>query len=207
MESMHAQKQFPEPLTESPTHSHCTKCSNFYFSDANIMACRMTITLLLPKKKMPELSCMFVYIFIQHLMEEYRPKMSRAYLEVEPQKYNVPMMPADFTEIVALKPDVKTVSVYKYPSEHIVVLEGNNLWFCHEVHLGEKENKFRIKNSEAVTGRSIQFNYEPTEKSDHLVTDQKVKVALHSHFSNPIRRQIVVEQVWLIYEKEYYIFY
>lgn len=128
-------------------------------------------------------------------MEEYRNKVFRAYLENEPEKYVAPNSPGDIAEVSTLKPEVNTVSVYKYPSEHTVVLEGSNLWFCHEVHLGEKEHKFRIKNSEAITGRSIQFNYEPTEKSDQLVSDKKVKVSLRSHFANPIRKQIMVDQV------------
>ena len=128
-------------------------------------------------------------------MKEYRPKLSRAYLEVEPVIYAVPMKSMEFTEVPSLKPEVKTVSVHKFPDEHTVVFEGNNLWFCHEVHLSEGSKKFRIKNSEAVTARSMQFRYEPTEKTEQLLAGKKVKVALHSHFSNPIRKQITIEQV------------
>ena len=131
-------------------------------------------------------------------MEEYRPKITRAYLEAEPQKYMVPIKAAEFTEVSTLKPVIESVKIHKFPSEHTVVLEGNNLWFCHEVHVGEREKKFSAKSSESITARSIQFNYKPTEKSEQLVTDKRVKVHLHSHFANPIRKYVPVEQVRML---------
>lgn len=130
-------------------------------------------------------------------MEEYRTKIFRTHLDNEPSRYVPPTLPVDVLEVAMLKPEVKTVSVHRYPNEHIVVLEGNNLWFCHKVHITEKSNNFIVKNSEAITGRSIQFSSEPTEMSDSLVTTKKVKLTLFSHFANPIRKHIMVEQVIL----------
>ena len=134
-------------------------------------------------------------------MEEYNTKLFRAYLEKEPQKYVVISPVKEVVEISTLKPKATSIQIYTYPNEHAVVLEGENLWFCHEVDLGEKETLIRrINKPEAVTGRSIQFNYEPTGKSDLLVTNSTVKVTLYSHFANPIRnKQIQVEQVILIH--------
>lgn len=128
-------------------------------------------------------------------MDDYHSKLLKAHLEKEPQ-YVVPFPVKNVTDIPTLKPKATSIQIYTYPNEHAVVLEGENLWFCHKVDLGEKESLIRhVKNSEAITGRSIQFNYEPTEKSDLLVTNHRVKVTLHSHFANPIRNKIQVEQV------------
>ena len=133
-------------------------------------------------------------------MEQYHHKISRAYLEREPGKYLIPSRSKDVTDVSILKPEIKAVHIYIYPDEHSVVLEGNNLWFCHEVQLGEGNNVISIKNeAQTITCRSIQFNYRPTEKSDRLVSGQRMKVQLHSHFANTIRKQIPVEQVYCLY--------
>ena len=130
-------------------------------------------------------------------MDEYHNKVFRAHLEREPEKFTVSSLKTEATEVGMLKPKVKSIRIYAYPNEHAVVLEGENLWFCHEVDLGEGDALIRrVKNSNAITGRSIQFSYEPTGKSDLLVTHHNVKVTLRSHFANPIRnKDIIVEQV------------
>lgn len=70
-------------------------------------------------------------------MDEYGPKLFRAYLENEPEKYVMAQASVgkDVVEVGSLKPEVNSVNIYKYPDEHSAVLEGKNLWFCNEVHL------------------------------------------------------------------------
>lgn len=130
-------------------------------------------------------------------MEEYQQKIFRSHLEKLPEKYIPPSISSkELKEVAELKPQVESFNIHTYPSEHTLVLEGSNLWFCHEVHLGEKENVIHIKNSaETITGRSIQFNYKPTKKTDRLINNDRVKVTLHSHFANPIRKRVEVQQV------------
>ena len=96
-----------------------------------------------------------------------------------------------------LKPDVRAIEFHKYPNEHAVILEGENLWFCHEIRLGEEENIIHIEDrADDVSRYFVQFNYSPTKKTDHIVSDNGiVKVTLRSHFSNPVRRKIKVKQV------------
>ena len=109
-----------------------------------------------------------------------------------------------------LKPDVRAVEFHKYPSEHAVILEGENLWCCHEIRLGEEENIINIVDRAAddVSRHFIQFNYPPTNKTDRIVSGNGiVKVALRSHFSNPVRRKIRVRQVRNYYYKYVYITY
>jgi hypothetical protein len=129
-------------------------------------------------------------------MREYHVKLLRAHLNQDPQ-YTKPTSTKTVADISELKLNVKSVSIYKFPNEHSVVLEGSNLWFCHEVLLGEGEHKVSAERStEMFTGRSIQFNYEPTDNTDHLVVDDKIKVRLHSHFSPKLMDvRIFVEQV------------
>lgn len=131
-------------------------------------------------------------------MGEYQQKVFRAHLEKEGNKYAAPMISCiDIAEVADLKPQVESFNIHTYPGEHTVVLDGSNLWFCHEVHLGEKDNIIHIKSSaETNAGRSIQFNYKATQMTDRLiVNNDKVKVTLHSHFANPIRKQLTVQQV------------
>ena len=96
-----------------------------------------------------------------------------------------------------LRPDVRAIEFHKYPTEHAVILEGENLWFCHEIRLGQEENIINIEDrGDDVSQHLIQFNYSPTKKTDLIVSDNGiVKVALKSHFSNPVRRKIKVKQV------------
>ena len=132
-------------------------------------------------------------------MKEYQDKVLRTHLEKDPDKYVIPTTKKCDAEFSSLKPAVKSVSVYKYPNEHSVVLEGKNLWFCHEIQLGEGKNVLPIKSSaQNITGRSIQFNFRPTEVSERLVgNDGKMQVILHSHFAQQIQKRIKVKQVGL----------
>ena len=131
-------------------------------------------------------------------MKMYQLKVFRAYLDKEPQKF-IPELVSnkEVAEVPELKPQVESLDFHIYPGEHAVVLEGNNLWFCYEVHLGEKENVIHIKNSADISGRSIVSNYPSTPKTNRLISDDKakVKVKLHSHFANPIRKNLEVQQV------------
>lgn len=131
-------------------------------------------------------------------MEEYYSKLLQAHLAKEPQKYVLPDPVKTVANISELNLDVKSVSIYKYPNEHSVVLEGSNLWFCYAIHLGEKDHKIHVDHSvEIITGHSIQFNYRPSVNTDHLVVDDKIRVELHSYFSD-FKKPIPVEQVGCI---------
>ena len=136
-------------------------------------------------------------------MVEYGSSSFRSYLDREPDKFSVPGPVEAVTDIKAinmLKPKATMVEFHMYPNEHVVVLEGDNLWFCHEIRLGEIDNILEIKTpAQNVTRRMIQFNFPPYEKLKNLVSEGKVKVTLHSHFANPIRQTIPVMQVRLLY--------
>ena len=129
-------------------------------------------------------------------MKEYLVKLKKTHLQKEPDKYAIPEKTC-VADYKILEPTLKSVRVYKYPYEHSVVLEGNNLWFCHEIQLGEGENVLHIKNSaQNITGRSVQFNCPPAKESDQLMgKDGKMRVILHSHFAESMEKRIKVEEV------------
>ena len=128
---------------------------------------------------------------LQHSAIEYRHKTFRSHLEKQP-KYEIPGPSKDVREISSLKPDVKAVELHKYHSEVVITLEGENLWFCHAVRLGDTE----ITIPETMSRRSLTFNLYASEKTEKLMKrNASVKITLLSHFANPIRRNIKVDQV------------
>lgn len=132
-------------------------------------------------------------------MLEYGNNSFRSYLDKEPDRFCTPGLTEavkDIKAISMLKPKATRVEFHMYPNEHVVVLEGENLWFCHEIRLGEVDNILDIKTpAQNVTQRMIQFNFPPYEKLKTLISEGRVKVTLHSHFANPIRQSVQVMQV------------
>lgn len=130
-------------------------------------------------------------------MEEYGQKTFRSYLEKEPGslKPDTKQTKKQVKDLAFLKPEAKAVEFHEYPNEHVVVLEGNNLWFCHQIRIGEKENIQEINTpAQNITRQSIWFNFTPKAKNI-VFDDGHVKVALYSHFANPIRKKIPVVKV------------
>ena len=133
-------------------------------------------------------------------MEDYRRNTFRSYIDKEPQKYSVPtsiQTRKEIKEVGILKPQVNSVEFHKYPNEHALVLEGDNLWFCHKIRLGERNNICDINTpAQNITRRSIQFNFTSSRGIEGIVSSNgQVKVTLYSHFASPIRKTIKVEQV------------
>ncbi len=119
----------------------------------------------------------------------------------KPKEYQLPLIPDKIScNVDNFKPDVKSAVIHMYPSEHIVVLEGNQLLFCSQILLGEREYLIKLdklKSNWKMTNKMIQINYvsPQTEKTEHLVSKEKMKVAIHSHFCNPIRKEILIMEV------------
>ena len=89
----------------------------------------------------------------------------------------------------ALKPSSKTVAFHRHGKEVAVTLSGDNLWFCHEVKVGpHKENVM----AEHVSQKSIQFNFDFKDETHRSFGSDQIKVALSSHFSNPVKATVPV---------------
>lgn len=137
-------------------------------------------------------------IFLQLSMADYANNSFRSYVDKEPGKYVLPG-PSDAVKdiqfIKILTPEAKRVEFHMYPNEHVVVLEGENLWFCHEIRLGENDNLDIKTPAQNVTRRMIQFSFPPYQLKN-LISQGKIKVTLHSHFASPIEQNVQVMQVY-----------
>lgn len=137
----------------------------------------------------------FISLFVQHNMEEYRQSLLRGFLEKTLPKYSLPGPAGSVKEVGFLKPNVNTVEVHKYPDEVAAVLEGDNLWFCHQIRLGDYIPPIP-KLEEHIAHRSIQFNFCLSKHTAKIVNeDGYVKVTLYSHFAHPIRKKVKAELV------------
>ena len=73
-----------------------------------------------------------------------------------------------------------------------MVLEGDNLWFCHQIQVGSGPAARTVRTPAPDMARcSIQFNYTPTSNEDFLVDSkaEEIQVTLYSHFAKPLRDQ------------------
>ena len=129
-------------------------------------------------------------------MITYGRILSESYLEREPDKH----MPAagaveKVGRIGMLIPTLAKIELQIHPNEHVLVLEGENLWFCHKLQLGDYSHMVDIDtNFQNVTQRRIRFNFPPNERLLGLAAEGLVKVTLHSHFTRaiPVRHNIQV---------------
>ena len=116
-------------------------------------------------------------------MRAYSKKVFIGFLDRDP-KYSIPSAPKHAPgEISDLKPDADSVELRRLGSETAIVLEGSNLWFCHQVVIGSHTVKTPARD---LSSSSIQFN---VQKENHKI-DGKVKVVLHSHFSKPVKQEV-----------------
>ncbi len=128
-------------------------------------------------------------------MEDYRQRVFTSYLEKEPLPYKIPTAPKEVKGVAFLRPQVKTVEFHEFPTEHILVLEGDFLWFCHSITLGEGRNACKITTpAQNVTQRSIQFTFAPTDQKKLRGKDGWMQVTLYTHFE-VVERRIEVKQV------------
>ena len=121
------------------------------------------------------------------MLEYTQVKLFFGYLDKTP-KYSLPSAPAHPPGMmVELKPSVRAVDIYRHGNETAVVLEGENLWFCHQVTVGGHHEPLPAQKATAV---SIQFNV-PHKDGAIKVEAGKVSVSLLSQFSRPVKETIV----------------
>ena len=85
-----------------------------------------------------------------------------------------------------LKPSVLAIDICHHGNETAVVLEGENLWFCHQVTVG---GHHELLPAQKATASSIQFNF-PREDGSIDIERGEVKITLQSHFSKSIKDSI-----------------
>lgn len=130
----------------------------------------------------------------------------RSHLEKPPDKYIMPnpeQAVRNITELSILKPKISQLAVHEYPNEHVIVIEGENLWFSYKICLDEKgENQCDIATpADSTTRASIEFHLSNSHST--LSSGKQVKVALYTHFAKPIRQSIYTKKVALKINKHF----
>lgn len=107
-----------------------------------------------------------------------------------------------------MKPNVTKAEFFRHDDEVAIVLKGINLWFCHKIKIGTRQDARYIEvNAEGqdTTMRSINFNYKPKEEYDLLIRSKPSKVniniTLYSHFfkANVLRDIEAIKMVLDLY--------
>lgn len=115
-------------------------------------------------------------------MKHYNLMVLRSYLD-QPDKYVQPTLRHEHREMDMLKPHINRLELHEYPKEHVLVLEGENLWFSLKITLGKHEHP--ISNLHNATKYSVQFNFTPSSKISSAILDgEKVQVTLYTHFGD-----------------------
>ena len=107
---------------------------------------------------------------------------------------------ARLQQVGILKPRPDLVEFHMYPDEYVIVLEGNNLWFCNRVHLGENEKIVESGLATNIMRRKIEFRFAPSPNFDSIAEDGGVAVKLHSHFAEPVCTQVSAKEVRYLQE-------
>ena len=98
-------------------------------------------------------------------------------------------------EVSILQPRADLVEFHMYPDEHVIVLEGNNLWFCHKVHLGEDEKIIESDLATNIMRRKIEFRFPPSPNIERIADNGGVSIKLYSHFAEPVGTQVQAKEV------------
>ena len=128
-------------------------------------------------------------------MSEYQQRLFRSYLDQIPSKYSPPLSSRrPLEQVKILKPSVSKAEFHCHGNKIAIILDGDNLWFCHQVDVGSGNKARTIKNPRSdITRCSIMFDYTPESDQDNLVDSraEEVQVTIHSHFTKPLRDQTV----------------
>ena len=133
-------------------------------------------------------------------MSEYRQRVLKSHIDKDPDRYLPSRQQShgskEIKGVSILKPNPTGAAFHKYPGEHVIVLNGENLSFCRKVRLGDK---LEVKiPAEDVTPRMIQLNLKPSGETKSLISKTgTVKVTIFSHFSKSMTKKVPVTQVYI----------
>ena len=137
---------------------------------------------------------MILTSYMQHDVITY---VSESYLEREPERHTPAGRTVEKVERIGmLIPTLARIELQIHPNEHVLVLEGENLWFCHKLQLGDYSNMVDIDtNFQNVTQHTIRFNFPPNERLLGLAAEGVVKITLNSHFANSVRQNMNIQVI------------
>ena len=125
-------------------------------------------------------------------------RIFRSHLEKHPEKYIKPNPVKQVAEIGVLKPKITGMEVHEYPNEHVIVLQGENLWFSYKICIDEKGDNQRDVCTPADSTTRFEIEFHVTDTVDvcsTLCSGKQVKIALFTHFAKPIRQSMDTKRV------------
>ena len=123
-------------------------------------------------------------------MEIYNRRTFRSYIEQSPSKYNIPPLSEEtISEMKILKPSVQAVAFHRHANELATVVEGENLWFCHQIAVGPHKTNTP---AQKISRKAIIFNFTLSDKHNIPTDDDRVKATLSSHFYHPQSKVVPV---------------
>ena len=108
----------------------------------------------------------------------YSKNIFDAHLDKQPT-YTFPESPKHaIGDVNNLRPCVSEILIHHHGNQSAIVLEGKNLWFCHQISF--RDHKIKVAASD-VSDTSIQFNI---AYASTLQTCNEETVTLHNFFSS-----------------------
>ena len=135
---------------------------------------------------------------MQHIIDHYNQMVLRSYLD-KPEKYTPPSRQLTACPgMKILRPNIDRLELHEYPKEHVLVLEGENLWFSLKIIVDEGgENQYELINPHNVARNSLQFNFCPSsEVSAAIQNGQRVRITLHTHFMTRVLKSVECKKVF-----------
>ena len=130
-------------------------------------------------------------------MDYYNQMILRSYLD-KPEVYTPSNhRPQACQEMKLLTPHLERLELHEYPKEHVLVLEGNNLWFSFKIIIDEGgQNHYELQKPHNITKCSLQFNFNPSSKVSAAIQDgESVKVTVHTHFVTKVANSVECKKV------------
>ncbi|XP_064392637.1 uncharacterized protein LOC135340244 isoform X2 [Halichondria panicea] len=117
-------------------------------------------------------------MFSKHDAKVYQQAIFRSYIKQPPRPGS------SLQDLNVVKPSITSVDFRRHGREVSVTVNGNNLWFCYHIQVAQYKTKVCAKDT---SQHSLQFNYDAENDTKIAMDADHVKVAVSSHFSNPVK--------------------
>ncbi len=120
--------------------------------------------------------------------------MFKSYIKHPPK----PEVQIAVKDLSVVKPSITSVDFRCHGKEVSVTVNGDNLWFCYHIQVSQYKTKVSAKDT---SQHSLQFNYDAENSSKITMDTDQIRVALSSHFCNPVKdsRVQVTRKVYIDY--------
>ena len=114
--------------------------------------------------------------FLQHNTSQYFEQMCSAQLGKQPTESRLAEKAAFLTPIV------KEAELHHYDNKLAILLTGENLWFCHHIHVGAHQHLVKLPAVHYASQTFIQFDCS-LEEFETECNNTEIDIRLHSYFA------------------------